>query len=87
MRSFGTTGRVRPEQHYIVPRTEEIADFIHQIGGGWARILCCFRSSEKSRTESRNRRIGGRNTSELCDSCHARTTLMNKNLNRIIFTY
>ena len=31
MRSFGTTGRVRPEQHYIVPRTQEIADFIHRV--------------------------------------------------------
>ena len=33
MRSFGTTGRVRPEQHYIVPRTEEVADFIHRVEG------------------------------------------------------
>ena len=33
MRSFGTTGRVRPEQHYVVPRTEEIADFIDEFDG------------------------------------------------------
>ena len=30
MRRFGTQGRVRPEQHYIVSRTEEITDFIKQ---------------------------------------------------------
>ena len=31
MRSFGTEGRVRPEHHYIVPRTEEIIDFIRRV--------------------------------------------------------
>ena len=34
MRRFGTQGRVRPEQHYIVSRTEEITDFIHRIKEG-----------------------------------------------------
>ena len=27
MRRFGTQGRVYPERHYVVSRTEEIADF------------------------------------------------------------
>ena len=27
MRRFGTQGRVYPEQHYIVSRSKEIADF------------------------------------------------------------
>ena len=31
MRRFGTQGRVRPEQHYIVSRTEEITDFINSM--------------------------------------------------------
>ena len=34
MRSFGTQGRVRPEQHYIVPRTAHVVDFITRIRAG-----------------------------------------------------
>ena len=34
MRSFGTEGRVRPENHYIVPSTEEITDFISRVKNG-----------------------------------------------------
>lgn len=39
MRRFGTQGRVRPEQHYIVSRTEEIADFINRIKEGRYIVL------------------------------------------------
>ena len=39
MRSFGTEGRVRPEHHYIVPRTEEITDFISRAKNGKYIVL------------------------------------------------
>ncbi|MYA71701.1 hypothetical protein F4009_11890 [Candidatus Poribacteria bacterium] len=48
MRSFGTTGRVRPEQHYIVPRTEEIADFIHRVKNGKYIVLFAPRQTGKT---------------------------------------
>ena len=48
MRSFGTTGRVRPEQHYIVPRTEEIADCIHRVEGGKYIVLFAPRQTGKT---------------------------------------
>jgi len=48
MRSFGTTGRVRPEQHYIVPRTEEIADFISRVKNGKYIVLFAPRQTGKT---------------------------------------
>ena len=48
MRSFGTTGRVRPEQHYIVPRTKEIADFIHRVEDGKYIVLFAPRQTGKT---------------------------------------
>ena len=39
MRSFGTHGRVRPEQNYVVPRTEEVTDFINLIKVGRYVVL------------------------------------------------
>jgi len=48
MRSFGTTGRVRPEQHYIVPRTEEISDFIHRVKNGKYIVLFAPRQTGKT---------------------------------------
>ena len=48
MRSFGTTGRVRPEQHYIVPRTEEIADFISRVKNGKYVVLFAPRQTGKT---------------------------------------
>ena len=48
MRSFGTTGRVRPEQHYIVPRTEEIADFINRVKNGKYIVLFAPRQTGKT---------------------------------------
>ena len=48
MRSFGTTGRVRPEQHYIVPRIEEIADFINRVKNGKYIVLFAPRQTGKT---------------------------------------
>ena len=48
MRSFCTTGRVRPEQHYIVPRTEEIADFINRVKNGKYVVLFAPRQTGKT---------------------------------------
>ena len=48
MRSFCTTGRVRPEQHYIIPRTEEIADFINRVKNGKYIVLFAPRQTGKT---------------------------------------
>ena len=48
MRSFCTTGRVRPEQHYIVPRTEDIADFMLRVKGGKYIVLFAPRQTGKT---------------------------------------
>ena len=48
MRSFGTEGRVRPEHHYIVPRTEEIADFINRVKNGKYIVLFAPRQTGKT---------------------------------------
>lgn len=48
MRSFGTEGRVRPEYHYIVPRTEEIADFINRVKNGKYIVLFAPRQTGKT---------------------------------------
>ena len=48
MRSFCTTGRVRPEQHYIVPRTEEITDFISRVKNGKYIVLFAPRQTGKT---------------------------------------
>ncbi len=48
MRRFGTQGRVRPEQHYIVSRTEEIADFINRIKEGRYIVLFAPRQTGKT---------------------------------------
>ena len=48
MRSFGTEGRVRPENHYIVPRTEEIADFINRVKNGKYIVLFAPRQTGKT---------------------------------------
>ena len=39
MRRFGTQGRVYPGRHYIVSRTEEIADFIARVEDGRYIVL------------------------------------------------
>ena len=48
MRSFGTEGRVRPEHHYIVPRTEEITDFISRVKNGKSIVLFAPRQTGKT---------------------------------------
>ena len=48
MRSFCTTGRVRPEQHYIVRRTEEIADFMNRVKNGKYIVLFAPRQTGKT---------------------------------------
>ena len=48
MRSFCTTGRVRPEQHYIVRRTKEIADFINRVKNGKYIVLFAPRQTGKT---------------------------------------
>ena len=48
MRSFGTQGRVRPEQHYIVSRTEEVADFADRIKAGKYVVLFAPRQTGKT---------------------------------------
>lgn len=39
MRRFGTQGRVYPDRHYVVSRTEEIADFIDRVKQGRYIVL------------------------------------------------
>ncbi len=48
MRKFGTQGPVNPEQHYIVPRTEELADFIKRIKEG--RYIVIFAPRQMGKT-------------------------------------
>ena len=48
MRSFGTHGRVRPEQNYVVPRTEEVTDFINLIKVGRYVVLFAPRQTGKT---------------------------------------
>ena len=48
MRSFGTRGRVYSNKHYIVSRTEEIADFINRIKEGRYIVLFAPRQTGKT---------------------------------------
>ena len=48
MRRFGTQGRVYPERHYVVSRTEEIADFIDRIKDGRYVVLFAPRQTGKT---------------------------------------
>ena len=48
MRSFSTYGRVRPEQHYILPRTAEITDFIARVKVGRYIVLFAPRQTGKT---------------------------------------
>ena len=48
MRSFGTYGRVYPDQHYVVPRTAEIADFINRLKAGRYVVLFAPRQTGKT---------------------------------------
>ena len=48
MRSFGTRGRVYPDRHYVVSRTEEISDFINRIKEGRYIVLFAPRQTGKT---------------------------------------
>ena len=48
MRRFGTQGRVYPNRHYVVSRTEEIADFIDRIEDGRYIVLFAPRQTGKT---------------------------------------
>ena len=48
MRHFGTYGRVRPDQHYVVRRTAETADFINRVKAGRYIVLFAPRQTGKT---------------------------------------
>ncbi len=48
MRRFGTQGRVYPDRHYVVSRTEEITDFIDRIKDGRYVVLFAPRQTGKT---------------------------------------
>ena len=48
MRRFGTQGRVYPNKHYVVSRTDEIADFIDRIKDGRYIVLFAPRQTGKT---------------------------------------
>ena len=47
-RRFGTQGRVYPEDHYVVPRTAEVADFINRVTEGRYIVLFAPRQTGKT---------------------------------------
>ena len=48
MRRFGTQGRVYPGQHYVVPRSEEISDFLARVKEGRYIVLFAPRQTGKT---------------------------------------
>ena len=48
MRRFGTQGPVNPEQHYVVPRTEELVEFIKRVKEG--RYIVIFAPRQTGKT-------------------------------------
>ncbi len=48
MRKFGTHGPVNPEQHYIVARTEELAEFIKRVKEGRYVVIFAPRQTGKT---------------------------------------
>ena len=48
MRRFGTQGPVNPQEHYVVSRTEEIADFIKRVKEGKYIVLFAPRQTGKT---------------------------------------
>ena len=48
MRRFGTQGPVNPKQHYVVPRTEELAEFIKRVKEG--RYIVIFAPRQTGKT-------------------------------------
>ena len=48
MKTFGTQGPVHPEENYVVPRTEEVADFINRVREGKYIVLFAPRQTGKT---------------------------------------
>lgn len=48
MRTFGTRGSVQPDRHYVVPRTEEVKDFIDRVKDGRYIVLFAPRQTGKT---------------------------------------
>ncbi len=48
MRRFGTQGRVYPGKHYVVPRSEEISDFLARVKEGRYIVLFAPRQTGKT---------------------------------------
>ena len=48
MRTFGTRGIVRPDQHYVVARTDEVKNFINRIKEGRYIVLFAPRQTGKT---------------------------------------
>ncbi|MXZ00704.1 ATP-binding protein, partial [Candidatus Poribacteria bacterium] len=48
MRRFWTQGPVNPQEHYVVSRTEEIADFINRVEDGKYVVLFAPRQTGKT---------------------------------------
>ena len=48
MRRFGTQGCVYPDKHYVISRSEEIADFIHRVKQGRYIVLFAPRQTGKT---------------------------------------
>ena len=48
MRTFGTRGTVQPDRHYVVPRTEEVQNFISRVKDGRYIVLFAPRQTGKT---------------------------------------
>ena len=48
MRTFGTQGSVQTDRHYVVPRTEEVKDFINRVKDGRYIVLFAPRQTGKT---------------------------------------
>lgn len=48
MRTFGTQGSVQTDRHYVVPRTEEVKDFVNRVKDGRYIVLFAPRQTGKT---------------------------------------
>ena len=48
MRRFGTQGPVNSDEHYVVPRSDELADYIDRVKQGRYIVLFAPRQSGKT---------------------------------------
>ena len=63
MRRFGTQGPVNPEQHYIVARTDELAEFIKRVKEG--RYIVIFAPRQTGKTTFFQRALAALTTEDL----------------------